>query len=246
MHSTIRSIQPLDAQNSYAYLQAIGIKLWVPRVQLPNAAPSQECAWQEATPPPSSKPAQKARAALASSAVPASPAPATVCQPIAQNTQSSMPNVAAYVQAPLNLRVQQLSNSWLLVLPQQISPKALKLLQNLQLGLHQQTLGIVQQKSFIWPLPNLPSTPSQEEASLSLLAFATGANFNPLQPQGCLIFAPEAYSLIEKLTHLQPNFFYTAPCLEQLLRQPHLKQDFWRYAQANGLLTHFRASQINI
>lgn len=258
--------QPLDAQHSYSYLQAMGIKLWIPRVQLPNAAPSQQCAWQEAAPSVSNKLSLKAQKTLARSAAQAINAPAPklrqqtqqqpaiqalanptqVHQSAGQKIPQPTPNFTAAVQTPLNLRVQQLANSWLLILPSQLSPRATKLLQNLLLTLHHQTLGILQERPFSWPLPNLPSTPSQEEASLSLLAFLTGVNFNQPKPQGCLVFAPATAHLLPRLQQTRADFFYSAPCLEELLSNPRLKQSFWQQAQTNGLLTRFKASWINI
>lgn len=229
----------LSAQQSYSYLQAMGIKLWVPRLELPNAAPSVQCEWD--------KPEAASRPRVVSSRQEIQQKESQQ-QEVQQAAVREVLNEAAPVAEleALSLSVWQLANSWQLVLPQQITAPAINLLTNILYALHPQTLGINKQLGFNWPMPNLPSNLTKEEAAFSLQAFLTGANFNQLKAEGCIIFAPEVKPLLPILNQLKPNHFYLAANLEEMLQKPSLKAEFWQQAQATNLLDNFKACWVRI
>lgn len=251
----------LSAQQSYSYLQAMGIKLWVPRLELPAAAPSQPCQWEVAASPTSSPTRSKAAAlekagnstTLAASAAPVAKAAALAAEnaPATSKAAAVIASLSEAVTppppevAPFTLHIWQLANSWQLIFSAPPSKQELQLLHNLLFAFHPQTLGILQQVSFSWPLPKLPSNGTKQEAAFSLLAFLTGANFAAQKPEGCMVFGQQLKELHPLLTKQKAEFFYLLPSLKDLLTQPQLKAQLWQEAATNGLLANFKGSWVS-
>lgn len=256
-------LKQLPAQQNYAYLQAMGIKLWVPRFELPHAAPSSQCEWQA-----QAKPTVKEQPVIANASTPVMASGSEAILPTQPPNVSRAADIKADIAspntpvianaseaitstqppaaeiAPFTLHIWQLANSWQLVFATPPNKQELQLLHNLLFAFHPQTLGITQQTSFNWPLPNLPSDGTKQEAAFSLVTFLTGANFSQLKPEGCMVFGQQLTPLQSLLTKQKADFFYLLPSLEELLNQPQLKAQLWQQATTNGLLANFKGSWV--
>lgn len=242
-------MQPLAAQQRYATLQAMGVTLWVPRKRLPGAAPSQQCDWPEAAAPISGKEKLLAEMQNQQPATPAPAAPPQTVQPAEPEPAPPPPPQASQTAQPLAVDVWLLANGWQLVMERQeqsqLTQQHLRLLQNLLAALYPGGMGIVSQHVFAWPLPGVPmERGDDEELNLSLRAFLTGAQFRS-PPVGILAFGDKASHLLSvPLQPLPLPEVYTAPALDQLLREPSTKHNFWQQAGVNGLRARFASSPV--
>lgn len=262
-----------SALTRYATLQRLGVTLWVPRKQLPGAAPSQVCDWPQPvrlgakerlwaelpprvpqapqqTPQPVPQPASQQTPQPAPQQTAAEVVPLLLqeqAQEQEQTTAPSMP-VALARAAPLQVDVWVLANGWQLVAEhsgqQPLTQEAITLAQNLIRALYPGPIGLVSQHHFSWPLAGVPlDQGDDQELALSLAAFLTGAQFQ--RPAVALLLLGERLpKLLEQVAHLPLPEQYAAPGLGQLLQQPTLKQQFWQQAGARGLRARFASSPL--
>ncbi len=251
----------LTAQARYATLQAMGGRVWVPRYQLPGAAPSRLCDWPE----PETRPHGRERllSVAHESAVSTPPEPAVVSSPPptdrfsapvveatapAQADLQPAPSVAPVITTPLQLDVWLLANHWQLVVGSQaMSETEIRLLQSLLTALADQPLGVISRYAFAWPIAGVPLAQGDEqEKNASLRAFLCGACFMQARIPGLLVLDAEAAAL---LAHQDPRLpalppVYSLPHPAQMLADPAIKQHFWQQAGDSGLRAHFASSPV--
>lgn len=256
----------LSAQQRYSTLQAMGTRLWVPRVLLPGAAPSTACDWPAPVKPPSAR--ERLLQQIAPQAIPQAPpihqtpvpeqhihAPAEAVQtpaPTTQTVQVAQPVLEVQppqvIIQPVQADVWLLANGWQLVMENLTGQPGLqegdiKLLHNLLVALYPGGLGVSDQQFFSWPLPGIPVEAGNEgELSMTLQAFLTGARFQGVQLAGCLVFGERLKGLLAESAHL-PRLF-TAPSLAYLQQNPAAKQEFWLQAGSSGLRAAFASSPV--
>lgn len=250
-------------QQRAVYLQRLGIPLWVPRYQLPGAAPSQACTWQ----PPPPRPSRKERLLQATAALDlAAPVRAKATQVTEAATPLRMPPAAtkpvtetplvepqpsltsaAHVEAPLQADIWLLANGWQLVLELDapLTQDDIQLTQNLVRALAPQGIGLVSQRQFSWPRPHLAAG-SAQELTTSLRTFLTGAQYQQHPIVGLLALGPRVAQLLTEPSVQWPPLptVYTGPSLAQLRAAAEHKAHFWQQAGDQGLRAHFASSAL--
>ncbi|WP_416885386.1 hypothetical protein [Marinospirillum sp.] len=247
-------------QQRAVYLQRLGIPLWVPRYQLPGAAPSTSCDWVLPQPQPSRKERLlEATTALERSTPPKS-APALEQQPAAQAPHpieemappSATPTpptepAAVATALPLQADVWLLANGWQLVLELDapLNQGDIQLTQNLVRALAPQGVGLVSQKLFSWPRAQLAAG-SELDLITSLRTFLTGAQYQQHPIVGLLALGPRVTQLLTEPAAPWPPLptLYTGPSLIQLRTSAQHKATFWQQAGEHGLRAHFASSAL--
>ena len=252
------------------YLQAFGIRQWVPRVRLPYAAPSPTCAWPQPQSPHAQaqdyrqtllKRAHTQKLANANTkqapsvqvAPTQAPSP-TPSQQDAHQTPAASPAASLSThpiteQTPstqtdihLDLTLEVLTNGWWIL---RATPSAAQRRLQQKLLAHilftwHPKVDFLTRQRFVWPFPHLPVTEIMREPEQARLSLYAYLTGHQFKA------IPRHHLLVcgDELTpwiHASLDY-HLWPNLDTLLQDPQQKARFWHQQQA--LRAHFAASPL--